>query len=158
MKDYLDYYKAYRLVKVSNPYRPYVKGGKNEWRVHEVLGMCKLELLMESETIEEIMEQFPVVEMYYEVGYRNVKSFTFSNELEFQGLHLRSGEKYVCYHANGTTPIKGELAFRYIYESFDNEVVLIVSSWNTEKLTEMSLTFNSGKKYWIHYDLELDEK
>ena len=158
MSDYLDYYKAYRLVKVSDPYLPYVKGETNGWRIHKVPGICKLYLLMESETIEEIMEQFPVVEMYYEVGYQNVRTFPFEDGLKFVGLHLRSGGNCVCYHANGTTPIKGELAFRYIYESFDNEVILIVSSWNADKLTEMSLSFHRGKEYWIHYDLELDEK
>ena len=158
MSNYLDYYKAYRLVKVSDPYLPYVKGETNGWRIHKMPGICKLYLLMESETIDEIMEQYPIFKTYYEIGYRNVKPFVFSNELEFQGLHLRSGEKCVCYHANGTAHIQGELAFRYIYESFDNEVIMIASSWNAEKFTEMSLTFNRGKKYWIHYDLELNEK
>ena len=158
VKDYLDYYKAFRLVKVSDPYLPYIKGENNGWWIRKIPGKCKLDFLTEAETMEEIMEQFPVCEMYYELGYRNVIPFMYEDNLRFVDLHLRSGENSVCYHVDGTAAIKGELAFQYIYESFDNEIILITSSWNSEKLTDMSLNFNRGKEYWIHYDLEFMDK
>ena len=68
MKDYLDYYRVYRLVKVSDPYRPYVKGENNGWWIRKINGECVLELLAEMETVEEILEQFPMIEAYYEMG------------------------------------------------------------------------------------------
>ena len=155
MKDYLDYYKAYRLVKVSEPYKPYIKG--EGWRWCALHGTCRLELITEAETMEEIVEQLPVFDMYYEVGYKNVKPFVFVNGLKFQGLHLASGNNSVGYHVKGTAPIKGELAFQLIYESYDHEIIFIVSAWNAEKLTEMSLSFERGKEYHLRYELKIGE-
>ena len=154
-KDYLDYYKAFRLVKVSEPYKPYIKG--EGWRWRALHGTCRLELITEAETMEEIVEQLPVFDLYYQVGYKNVKPFVFVNGLEFCSLFLRFGDRGVCYHVNGTRLIEGEQAFELIYESYDNEIVFVVSSWNAEKLTEMSLAFERGKEYHLYYELKIGE-
>ena len=69
MKDYLDYYRVYRLVKVSDPYRPYVKGENNGWWIRKINGECVLELLAEMESVEGILVQFPMIEAYYDYDF-----------------------------------------------------------------------------------------
>lgn len=158
MKDYLDYYRVYRLAKVSDPYRPYVKGENNGWWIRKINGECVLELLAEMESVEEILVQFPMIEAYYEVGYKNVKPFIFAKNLRFNGLSVYSGKRSVGYHVNGTAEIDGNLAFQLIYESFGNDILFVVPSWNAEKLADMRLFFRSGKEYHLTYNLQFEGK
>ena len=155
--DQLDYYKAYKLTKISDPYRTYLKGQNNGWWNPKISGECRLELLMETETIEEIMENFPIYDAFYEIGYRNAKPFLFVDGLKFRGLHLYSGQNCVSYHTDGTASIKGELAFLFIYESFGNEIIFIISSWNKTKVREMKIGFSRGREYGLNYNLQFNE-
>ena len=57
-------------------------------------------------------------ESKHEVEQITEKSKQSAKGLKFRRLYLRSGKNLVCYHVDGIVPIKGELAFCYIYELF----------------------------------------
>ena len=151
-----DKYMVYRLIRKSNPYKPYVRGHGN-WQGKEVHGVCELEFLFEAESVSEIFEQKPIMELFYMCGDKNVKPFVMDEEYTFGGLSVYSEKRSVSYHAEGISPIAGEHAFEYIYKTYHNEIVLVISEWNRAHIKDMQIVFTNRKtkQYHLWYELTI---
>ena len=151
-----DKYMVYRLVKQSDPYKPYIKGHGN-WPGKEVRGICNLEFLFEAESVLEVFEQKPIVELFYMCDDKNVKPFVMDEEYTFRGLGVSSERGSVNYHTDGTSPIEGEQAFEYIYKTYDNDVVVVIDAWNMAHVGNVHLVLENiaKKQYHLWYDVEI---
>ena len=161
MVNYLeDTYKAYKLVKVSEPYMRYQKGAGYWWKKQsEVKGQCRLELLCEVKHLGEIFEQFPIMDCYYRCGDRNVKPFVMDNEYKFRSFHTRGTAGWIGYHTDGIARIEGDRAFEYIYRTFESDPIFVGEAWNLEQIEEMDIGFirESTKEYWLTYEVYFEE-
>lgn len=168
MKDELKtYYQAYRLVKVFEPHL------EREWqgrldkyhgkRNSIINGKYYLELLIESEKIEEILELVPAVEMYLQNTNLEeeivLKPFTLNEmeEVSFLNYRIEGGLQYIIvsgrrYH------LSSQGVFSMIYRTYNKDVIIIMNSWLAGSIKEMQLHSilrrEERKEHWRQYDLE----
>ena len=161
------YYRAYRLLKVSEPHL------EREWqgiwdsyrgkRNATVHGKCQLELVMENETIEEIVESILPSEIYLQNVEEEkepiMKPFVLDQmetvdswryRLEGGGLYM-----YVADRSNVFYPKKG---FNMIYRSWNGDIIVIMDAWLAENIEEVELSciLEEGKRkeYGRFYEVE----
>lgn len=151
------YYRAYKLVKVSEPKAPPYKKGKKNFIVHKTNGVCRLELLVEAETLDEIYSQLIPERFYYNNEDRILEKFIFDVEYEISSLDVRSSGKTVYYPVGRTSWKGSENVFQYIYETYDKDIIFVIDSWDVMQIEKMLISFHKYKEGLesLFYSIEL---
>lgn len=163
------YYQAYRLVKASEPH--YEREWLGVWdsyrgkRNESVHGKCQLKLVAESETIDDLLESIPSMEIYFQnmENEKNImmKPFSLCDGEEVEYFRYSFGGGLYLLRVDRERSAWPECDFRMIYRTYDRSIVIIMDSWmaaNIEKLN-MNTVVRKGEKaskfQW--YDVEFVE-
>lgn len=152
--DISDKYIVYRLAKKRESEWSYIKRHGSLLN-REVTGICALEFLFESSSIEEIFEYKPIVELFYMCGDKNVKPFALDKESTFCGMEINSENGVVIYHTNGNALIKGRQAFEYIFKTYYDDIIFIIDAWNMVHIKAMNIYLKNREKKYQRYNVKV---
>ena len=154
----LEGYRLYKLVIDSEPYIPYKKGSGYYHR-NSILGECRLELVWETMTKDELLNCWFPKKVYYETGKARADAFELEGGYKFDSLSVSSANDSVFYHTKGIAIIEGQYAFEVIYSTYDDEIFFVISAWNAEQIEDMQISFEKPQKqeYFLFCNLKFAE-